>query len=62
MLDLPHESFTLANDMNMYPPREIVELDRTSENREYTVSMKGFETECQFPLKCPKLGCNTVKG
>ena len=62
MLNLPHNAFMYGNNGNMYPPREIVELERTSEDREYTVTMKRFNRECQFSLRCPKLGCNTVNG
>ena len=59
MLDLPPN---YENDGDMYPPRVVVDLERTSEKRDYTVTMRGFNRECQFTLNCPKLGCNTVNG
>ena len=62
-LDLPREYPEYSNDQDLYPPRVMVALERSSEKTKCTIFIhKGITGECKFTLVSPKLVTAGAKG
>ena len=62
-VDLPREYPEYSNNHDLYPPRVMVELQRSSEKTKCTISIhRGITGECKFTLVSPKLVIAGAKG
>ena len=62
-VDLPQKWPEYSANHDLYPPRVMVALQRSSENMKYTISIhKGITGECTFTLVSPKLVTAGAKG
>ena len=62
-VDLPRKWPEYSTNHDLYPPRVMVALQRSSEKMKYTISIyKGITGECTFTLVSPKLVAAESKG
>ena len=62
-VDLPRKWPEYSNNQDLYPPRVMIALQRSSENMKYTISIHNKITgECKFTLVSPKLVTGEAKG
>jgi len=62
-VDLPRKWPEYSDNQDLYPPRVMIALQRSSENMKYTISIHNEITEeCTFTLVSPKLVTVEAKG